>query len=45
LSLFGSPRLTRRFGIDVGLFGNSTNLEQRRSIGMAVSLRIEHPTE
>jgi hypothetical protein len=36
---------TRRFGIDVGLFGNSTNLEQRRNVSMAVSLRIEHPTE
>jgi hypothetical protein len=36
---------TRRFGIDVGLFGNSANLEQRRTVGMAVSLRIEHPVE
>jgi hypothetical protein len=36
---------TRRFGIDVGLFGNSTNLEQKRNISMAVSLRIEHLTE
>jgi hypothetical protein len=33
--------LTSRFGIDVGLFGNSTNLEQRRSLAVAVSLRIE----
>ena len=33
--------LTRRFGIDVGLFGNSTNLEQRRNVSVAVSLRIE----
>jgi hypothetical protein len=36
---------TRRFGIDVGFFGNSTNLEQKRNISMAVSLRIEHLTE
>lgn len=36
---------TRRFGIDVGFFGNSANLEQRRSLSMAVSLRIEHPVE
>ena len=35
--------LTRRFGIDVGLFGNSTNMEQRRNLAIAVSLRIEHP--
>ena len=33
--------LTRRFGIDVGLFGNSTNMEQRRNLAVAVSLRIE----
>ena len=33
---------TRRFGIDLGLFGNSTNLEQRRTLAMAVSLRFEH---
>jgi hypothetical protein len=37
--------LTRHFGIDVGFFGNSTNLEQRRNLTMAVSLRIEHPSE
>jgi hypothetical protein len=37
--------LTRRFGIDVGLFGNSTNLEQRRNLSMAVSLRIERGSE
>ena len=36
---------TRRFGMDFGFFGNSTNLEQRRNLSMAVSLRIEHPTE
>jgi hypothetical protein len=36
---------TRRFGIDVGFFGNSTNLEQRRNISMALSLRIEHEVE
>jgi hypothetical protein len=36
---------THRFGIDVGLFGNSTNLEQRRNLAVAVSFRIEHPTE
>jgi hypothetical protein len=35
--------LTRRFGIDVGFFGNSTNMEQIRNISMAISLRIEHP--
>jgi hypothetical protein len=34
--------LTRRFGVDVGLFGNSTNMEQRRNLAIAVSLRIEH---
>jgi hypothetical protein len=32
---------TRRFGIDVGLFGNTLNLEQRRNVSVAVSLRIE----
>jgi hypothetical protein len=36
---------TRRFGMDVGFFGNSTNLEQRRNISMAVSLRIERSAE
>jgi hypothetical protein len=36
---------TRRFGIDVGLYGNSTNLEEQRHLAMAVSLRIEHPIE
>jgi hypothetical protein len=36
---------SRRFGIDVGFFGNTTNLEQRRNIAMAVSLRIEHPVK
>jgi len=37
--------LTRRFGIDVGLFGNSTNMEQRRNLAIAVSLRIESRTD
>jgi hypothetical protein len=36
---------TRRFGIDVGFYGNSNNLELRRNVAMAVSLRIEHPVE
>ena len=36
---------TRRFGIDVGVFGNSTNLEQKRNISVALSLRIDHSTE
>jgi len=34
---------TRRFGIDFGFFGNTTNLERKRNVSMAVSLRFEHP--
>ena len=37
--------VTRRFGIDVGVFGNSTNIEQHRNVAMAVSLRFERPTD
>jgi hypothetical protein len=36
---------TRRMGIDVGFFGNSTNLEQRRNVSMAVSLRFDRDVE
>jgi hypothetical protein len=36
---------TRRFGMDFGFYGNSTNLELQRHIAMAVSLRFEHPVE
>jgi hypothetical protein len=37
--------LTRRFGIDVGVFGNTVNMEQRRSASVAVSLRLESPEQ
>ncbi len=37
--------LTRGFGVDVGFFGNTTNLEQKRNLSMAVSLRFEHNVE
>jgi hypothetical protein len=36
---------TKKIGIDLGLFGNSTNLEQQRNLAIAVSLRIEHPVK
>jgi hypothetical protein len=36
---------TRRLGLDVAFFGNSVNLEQKRNLSMALSLRIEDRTE
>jgi hypothetical protein len=32
--------LTPRFGIDVAVFGTSTNIERRRQMGVAASLRF-----
>jgi hypothetical protein len=34
--------LSRSFGVDVGLFGTSANLERERHLGIAVSLRFIH---
>jgi len=36
---------SHRFGIDLGFFGNSTNLERKREVAMAVSFRVEHGAE
>lgn len=33
-----------RFGVDVGLFSTSANLERTRHLGIGVSLRLMHPT-
>ena len=33
---------TPKFGLDVGLFGTSANLERQRHLGIAVSLRFMH---
>ena len=35
--------LTDGFGVDVGLFGTSANLERKRHLAIAVSLRLMHP--
>jgi hypothetical protein len=32
--------LTNRFGVDVAAFGTSANLERKRHVAMAVSLRL-----
>jgi len=34
--------LSEHFGVDVGLFGTSANLERERHLGIAVSLRFLH---
>jgi hypothetical protein len=34
--------LSNRFGVDVGLFSTSANLERQRHLGIAVSLRFMH---
>ena len=34
--------LTDGFGVDVGLFGTSANLERKRHLAIAVSLRLMH---
>jgi len=36
--------MSDRFGVDVGLFSTSANLERRRHLGIAVSLRLMVPT-
>jgi len=38
----GGFNFTDRFGIDVGLFSTSANLERRRHLAIAVSLRLMH---